>query len=133
MKLETLAMMYQLKNKLSATSFGKAHKDYSVYRFVNDNKLEIPFNFLENERNKLFQKYGENKGDRIVIKEEHIADYQMDLNEILNQEITEFPILHLSSNDFEECVYSNNKDYWLRADDIDAIETYLREQKKRED
>lgn len=134
MRLQTIAEMVKISNKLTATSFGTAHKDYAIFRFLKDNRLAIAYDFFENEKNKLFDKWGiRNDDGSLTIGSNFIADYQMAIIEILNTEITDFPILDLCTNDFEECKYSDNKDFWLCAADIAIIENYILEQKKRED
>lgn len=134
MKLQTIMGIVGIKTKLELTSFGEAWKDYAIYKFVNDNRLAINKDFFLNEQNKMFDKWAINNSDgtRTII-ENHIADYTMAINELLNMEITDFPQIPLSINDFEECKYAANREYWLCPNDFSIIENYIREQKKRED
>lgn len=110
--------------KLISVSFNSPKKNLEVYKFCK--QIEGYLEYVENERIKLFKRYGEEDSEtpgayRIKAGTESMEHYQREWGEVLGMEIEDdINPLPLVESDFynENCAYSNDKDMWLSAMDI---------------
>lgn len=123
MKYKDLPKMETL-NKLVATSFDNPSSNFKVWKWCNN--LMDSVKFLENERVKLVQHYGEKteNGD-IKVSDANIRKFQMDFGNILDTEIpdSEKWKCPIDESWFERnrCNYSYDRNMWLSPLEIGII------------
>lgn len=109
--------------KLLSTSFSTPQKNLMVYRYCM--KVMEHSGFLQNEKEKIINKYGEFvKGTEYVIPKANIDSFNSSIKSLLETEIEEeLPALDLTEEDFsdENCCYSKDKSLWLSPAEISTI------------
>ena len=109
-------------NKLISTSFDSPKTNLMVYNWCN--KVLPLIQFVENERVKLIQRYGEldKKTDKMSVKPDKMQEFFKEFNEVLNMDI-EMPKLELTENSFDDdkCQYPIDKALWLTPQEIGYI------------
>lgn len=118
-KMETL-------QRLISVSFDSPRKNLAVYKFYVE--MSKHTSYIENERMKLFQKYGEADNNnpclyKIAPNTEAMKAFMKEWTETLNMEIEE-DVKPLPITEFDisnNCTYSPEKADWLSAKDILAI------------
>lgn len=114
---------YNVAMKLNMVSFRTPQKNLAVYRFVN--AMKEAQKFVDIERSKLFEKYGEKEDDSTtVIKPENIEIFKKELYDILDMEIEEtIPSPKLKESDFEDsnCSYPEDKSLWMNGAELEAV------------
>lgn len=114
-----------LLQKLITVSFNTPRKNLAVYKFCNSMKDKA--NYIENERKKIIQKYGEKDEERpfmvaVTPGTEAMRNFMDEFNTVLNMDVDEdITPLPLSEDDFENCVYSPEKEDWLNPKDIGIV------------
>ncbi len=118
----------ELIQKLMATSFGSPSTNKKVFDWCN--AVSPMITFRENERVKLIEKYGENRGDVFAVKPENMADFLREFNEVLDMETDKLPILPINEASFddESCCYPKDKELWISPKEI-AILMDIKEKK----
>lgn len=117
----------EICQKLVSVSFGEPKKNLSVYKFCSAVNNHI--NYVENERTKLFQKYGTEKDDEpgsyiIPNGTEEFKKFKKEWESLIEMEIEEeLPTLSLTEDDFldQNCSYSQDKSKWMNAVDIATV------------
>lgn len=109
-------------NKLISTSFDSPKTNLMVYNWCN--KVLPLIQFVENERVKLIQRYGEldKKTDKISVSPNKMQEFFKEFNEVLDMDI-EMPKLELTENSFDDdkCQYPLDKALWLTPQEIGYI------------
>ncbi len=118
----------ELIQKLMATSFGSPSTNKKVFDWCN--AVSPMITFRENERVKLIEKYGENRGDVFAVKPENMADFLSEYNAVLDMETDKLPVLPISEESFddESCCYPKDKELWISPKEI-AILMGIKEKK----
>lgn len=78
-----------INSKGSLTKLAKTDIPIKTAYWLNKDiqKLNNEFLIFDELKKKLFEKYGENKDNQIIIKPENIESFQKDFNELLKSEI----------------------------------------------
>lgn len=122
-----------LCQKIITVSFNTPQKNLAVYKFATACSKHLAY--IENERIKLFQKYGtpdDKNSDVYYIppNSKRFEDFKKSFEEICNMQIEEdIPELPLTEEDFENenCEYSPNKKDWLNGAEISTILGFCKE------
>lgn len=116
----------ELCQKLVSVSFNTPRKNLEVYKFCQS--ILGHMNYIENERLKLFQKYGERDKDdptmyRIAPNTENMKRFQEEWSAMLDMEIEDdIKLLPLSEDDFcDNCTYMREKKDWLNGREIATV------------
>ncbi len=111
----------ELIQKLMATSFDSPSTNKKVFDWCNAVSPMIAFR--ENERVKLIEKYGENRGDVFAVKPENMADFRKEYNDVLEMETENIPILPINEESFddESCCYPKDKELWISPKEISIL------------
>lgn len=109
----------KLLNKILATSFKSPKTNLDVYNWCNSVLPAV--RFVENERIKLIQKYGDKNADNgnISVPNEKIAAFMNEFNSVLDMEV-EIPTFDFTAEMFddEKCCFSIEKTLWLTPQEI---------------
>lgn len=118
--------------KLSVVSFSTPKKNLDVFRFISS--LRPLQEFFESERNKILSKYGTNEDGKYTIQgHESVTACQKELDDLADLEITDTIYCpDLSFDDFLDdlCEYPKNKQFWMNANEINALFNFLKMIKK---
>lgn len=114
-------------DKLVQVSFDTPQKNLSVFKFVSS--IGVHYAYIENERIKLFQRYGTADKNcaniyRIERNTQNEKDFMREYQAIMSLPIEEdLPSLSITEDDFSDtkCRYPAGKEAWLNAIDIGSI------------
>lgn len=116
----------EILQKLLSVSFNTPRKNLEVYKFCDT--LTKHINYMENERVKLVQKYGEQDKDnptlyKIAPNTEEMKMFFQEWNPLIDMEIDEdIKPLPLSEDDFSDnCSYMREKGNWLSGIEIAMV------------
>ena len=116
--------------KLSAVSFDSPKKNLEVYRLIS--ALSGPQRFFASEHDKILQRLGKPLGDGSYSVADVIDEYRTELDRLSDIELTEtIPVPSISEDDFDsdKCVYPPDKTFWMNAQDIHSILTFIQKLK----
>lgn len=111
---------FELLQKLKGFLTGDSQKDNQLFFYCLS--VEPSVRFLEDQRIKLVEKYGEPQEAGYKVKEENLNDFAKEFSDVLEMDVKEkikpFPIpSDLSWFDSEDCVYPKNKELWINFND----------------
>lgn len=113
----------KLVQKLIATSFESPTANRKVFDWSESVLKHI--RFLENERIKLVQKYGDNDGNgNYSVPKSKVKEFMEEFTTILEMEINDKIIkcpVEPSWFDDNKCNYPKNKDLWISAVEISTL------------
>lgn len=111
----------EVTSKLIQVSFSSPSKNLSMFRLFE--QLKSHQSYIENERNKLIRKYGEQTkdGNYAVSKKEALDKFFLEFNATLDAEIPDnIECPNIKEEDFSDdnCFYPIDKTMWPNAKDI---------------
>lgn len=109
--------------KLTRISFSTPQKNMNVFKYIKS--VQENLIFLQNEKIKLMQKYGDPQEDgSYLIPKPNVDKFKEEISVIFDLDITESIYPHgLTEEDFtdEKCSYPEDKAFWLNSSDIAVL------------
>lgn len=109
--------------KLTHISFSTPQKNMNVFKYIKS--VQENLIFLQNEKIKLMQKYGDPQEDgSYLITKPNVDKFKEEMSAIFDLDITESIYPHgLTEEDFtdEKCSYPEDKTFWLNSSDIAVL------------
>ena len=126
-KLEDIMLIEPVGKKLISYEWPTPSKSYNVFKVI-----DVVFEqrqFFTSEKAKLFKKYGEQKGNNLIIKNEFVSQYKKEIESLLDLEV-EIPDVEFSLQDVMDSGYIDSeieaeKVNKLTPIDMYRIETFL--------
>lgn len=116
--------------KLSTISFDSPKKNFEIYRLIS--ALKAPQSFFASEHGKILNRLGKPTGDGSYSVADSFDEYKSEMDRLMELEITDdIPVPSISEDDFnsDKCVYPQDKNFWMNANDINSILVFIQKLK----
>lgn len=134
LKIKDVMVFEPVATKLLNYEWKTPQMSYNVFKIANSVLEQKKFFMIE--KSKLFQKYGEIRGENIVIKKGNEDVFQKSIDELLDMEV-EIPEIEFTLDDVLDVGYIQSEDVGEKCEkltplDMYRIETFLNVSKKEE-